>query len=114
MTRSYGKLFFKKINISLKGKNFLFQEIKSLQGNRLEIKDFWFFFGKAENKIKKTYLTDKEKEGIRKALELLVERINFYKKEYVTATDASIRFTLKKQIEDLEKEITDYRNKLKE
>ncbi len=115
-----------KIEISLNDRDFVslqelkddyekgFQEIKSLQGNPLNIQEFDFLFEVEENKINETYLTDEEKEGIRKTLDVLVERINFYKKEHATAADASIRFTLKKQIEDLETEIEEYRNKLKE
>ena len=70
---------------------------------------------KSETKSSKvTSLKQKEIKGIQKALDLLIERKNFFAQEYQKAAHAGIRFSLKKQIEDLENEIKSYRKKLEE
>jgi hypothetical protein len=60
------------------------------------------------------YGKDKEIEGIKKQIDLLVERKNFLGEELSTSSDASTRFSLRKQIEQLDKEIAELRKQLEE
>lgn len=86
-------------------------QIESIENKSLNLKDFWFLFGKEENK---KITSDKEKESIQKTLDLLLDKKSKFEQAFHITADTGIRFTLKKQIEDLETEIEEYRNKLKE
>lgn len=59
---------------------------------------------------KKNKRSDSEMQGINDVIKILIERKNFLLKEKAIASDAAIKFSLQKQIEQIEQEIKDLRN----
>lgn len=57
-------------------------------------------------------LTKLEREGLEKALEINIEKLNALRKKYPVETDANIRFKLEHDIASAEKEIADLKGKI--
>lgn len=53
-----------------------------------------------------------ELEGLKKQLNIYVRKLNHLREEYAIASDASIKFSLKMQIQEVEKEIETIRSKI--
>lgn len=60
------------------------------------------------------YGIEQEIQGLQHALNILIEKKNFFLEEQSVASDAEIKFSLKLKLEKLEKEITEYRQKLQQ
>jgi len=58
--------------------------------------------------------TQKELDGYKEILDLITEKRIFFEKELVLATDANNKFSLQKQIKDLEKQIGELKQKIAE
>jgi hypothetical protein len=61
-----------------------------------------------------SYGREEEIKGIKQEIDLLVERRSFLARESAISADASVKFALKKQIEDIDKEIAVLRRKIEE
>jgi internalin A len=62
----------------------------------------------------KSYNQDKEKEGIEKIIDLLLDKKSKFEQAFHKTADASIKFSLEKDLEELGKEIEEYRKKLED
>jgi len=58
------------------------------------------------------YRTEKETQGLKEALDILIEKKNYFQSELLTASDSEIKFSLRSKLKDLEKDIENFRQKL--
>ncbi len=67
-----------------------------------------------EDKLTSAMFIEQEMEGFQSALKILIDKKNFFLKELSITSDANIKFSLQTQLEELEKNIEDYRQKLQQ
>ena len=67
-----------------------------------------------ENKLIPIMFIEQEIEGFQNAIKILIDKKNFFLRELSITSDANVKFSLQMQLEELEKNIDDYRQKLQQ